>query len=521
MRRLTKERIYEILNDRFKDGFVKLSSLPDPSGLKDIQKAAKRVVEAIKNQEKIVIIGDYDVDGTVSSAIMKEFFDILNYSVKIIIPNRFKDGYGITKKIVENIEADLIITVDNGISAVEAANCCLEKGIDLIITDHHTPPKELPKAYAIINPKQDDCSFEYKDICGAEVAWFFIAQIKKELNLNLDMRQFLDLLSIAIIADVMPLKNINRTLVQAGLKYFEKSDRASIKFLKKSLKKDEFTSEDLGFIIAPVLNSAGRMDSATLALDFLTSNDYFESSLCYSRLLALNSERKVEERRVFEEAKKQNDENSQIIVAAGSDWHEGVIGIVASRLVDRYKKPAIVLTKKDDFYKGSGRGYANIDLFSLLNNNKNLLYKFGGHKKAAGLTIKKENLNRLKEGLNREIKNVPKEDWIEDSGVLGELLFEDIDWELMDIIETFAPYGQDNPMPKFISLNVEVVDFREVGENQDHLLMTLRQNGRIFKAIKFRNTIKLEKNFIDIIFYPIKNFYRDNFYIQLNVLEVL
>ncbi len=521
MKKLTKKIVYDILKSRFQDGFLKLSSLPLPSSLKDIQKAAKRVVRAIESKEKIVVIGDYDVDGVVSSAIMKEFFEFLDYPAKIIIPNRFKDGYGITKKLVENIKADVIITVDNGISAVDAAEYCKERGIDLIITDHHTPPKELPKAYAIINPKQNSCNFEYKDICGAQVAWFFIAQIKKELNLNLDMKIFLDLLSIAIIADVMPLTNINRTLVQAGLKYFEKSKRESIKFLRKSLKKDSFSSEDIGFTIAPVLNSAGRMDSATIALDFLTSKDFFESSIYYSKLLALNSQRKLEERRVFEEAILQNSKDNKVFVAKGADWHEGVVGIVASRVVDRFKKPAIILTKKDNFYKGSGRSFANIDLFELLNSNKKFLYKFGGHKKAAGLTIKEENLDNLIVGLNEAIKSVPKEDWIEDRGVLGELPFSEIDWELLEIIEIFAPYGESNPMPKFVTLNVEVLNFREVGENQDHLLLTLKQNSKVFRAIKFRNSKKIEKDFIDIVYYPMKNSFNNSNNIQLNLLDII
>ncbi|WP_187647732.1 single-stranded-DNA-specific exonuclease RecJ [Nitrosophilus labii] len=520
MERLTKTKIYDILRKRFQEGFLKLSSLPSPDSLKDVEKAAKRVAKAIKNREKIAVVGDYDVDGVVSTAIMKEFFSYINYPVTIKIPNRFKDGYGITKELVKNIDAEVIITVDNGISAVEAAEYCLERGIDLIITDHHTPPENLPNAYAIINPKQSMCSFKYEEICGAQVAWFFIAQLKKELRLNLDMKIFLDLLSIAIIADVMPLRHINRVLVQAGLKYFEISERPAIKFLRKTLKKSSFNSEDIGFTIAPVLNSAGRMDSAVLALDFLTSKDFFESSILYGRLLALNSERKSEEKRVFNEAKLHEKESSKIIVAAGDDWHEGVVGIVASRLVDRFKKPAIILTKTGEFYKGSGRSFANIDLYSLLDKNRYLLHRFGGHKKAAGLSLAKTNLPGLIDGLNKEIESVPKEDWIEGTNVLGELPFEEVDWELIDIIDKFAPYGESNPMPKFAALNVEVADFREVGENGEHLLMTLRQKNRVFKAIKFRNSVKLNKDSIDIVYYPQKNIFNNNIYIQLNILKI-
>ncbi|HIE34998.1 MAG TPA: hypothetical protein EYP79_02220 [Campylobacterales bacterium] len=352
------------------------------------------------------------------------------------------------------------------------------------------------------------------------MAWFFIAQLKKELDINLDMKMFLDLLSIAIIADVMPLKNINRVLVQAGLNYFQISNRPSIKFLRKTLKKDSFNSQDIGFTIAPILNSAGRMDSATLALDFLTSKDFFESSILYARLLSLNSKRKSEEKRVFDEAKLQNRDDFGVIVAAGQDWHEGVVGIVASRLADRFKKPAIVLTKSKECYKGSGRSYANIDLFSLLEKNKDILDRFGGHKKAAGLSLKESNLSILMDRLSSDIKGVSKEDWIEDENILGELPFSEIDWELLKILDMFAPYGEGNPFPKFVAFNIEIVSFKEVGENKDHLLMTLREKDRFFKAIKFKSSFKLDKKNVDIIYYPQKNRFKNSSYIQLNILNI-
>ncbi|WP_281951864.1 single-stranded-DNA-specific exonuclease RecJ [Nitrosophilus kaiyonis] len=520
MIKLTKKKIYEILLKRFEEGFVKLSSLPSPHSLKDAKKASLRVKKAIENREKIAIVGDYDVDGVVSTSIMKEFFEIIDYPVTIKIPNRFKDGYGISRSIIEKLDCDLIITVDNGISAIDAANYCKEKGIDLIITDHHTPSKNLPDAYAIINPKQDSCNFEYPDICGAQVAWFFIAQLKKELNINIDMKRFLDILAIAIIADVMPLKHINRSLVQAGIKYFQKSQRPSIEFLRKTLKKNEFNAEDFGFVIAPILNSAGRMDDASIALKFLTSKNSLESSVYYGRLLALNSQRKMEEKRVFQEAISQIDDKN-FICAVGEDWNEGVVGIVAARLVSKYKKPSFVLTKSEEFYKGSGRSFANVDLFSLLDKNREYLEKFGGHKKAAGLTIKPENLDIFKREFENSIKKLKKEDWIESDEVMGELEFSEVDWELLKILESFAPYGESNPMPKFAAYNVEVIESRMVGENGDHLLMTLRQEDRFFKAIKFRQIENINKNYIDIIYYPIKNIFNDNIYIQLNILKIL
>jgi single-stranded-DNA-specific exonuclease len=521
MRRLTKKDVYEILKGRFAEGFVKLGDLPQPHTLKDMERAAKRIAEAIKRGEKIAVVGDYDVDGVVSTAIMKEFFDALNYPVQIKIPNRFKDGYGLSVGVIEQLDAQLIITVDNGITAHEAAQFCRQKGIDLIVTDHHTPPKELPKAYAIINPKQEACNFAYSEICGAQVAWFLVAQLKKELGLALDMKKFLDLLAIAIIADVMPLQHINRSLVQAGLKIFERSERPAIKFLRNSLKKSSFKSDDLAFGVAPVINSAGRMEDAKIALDFLLSKDFFEASIYYSRLLALNAQRKAEERRVFEESLSFVKESEPVIVSVGRDWNEGVVGIVASRLAEKFGKPSIVLTKSEKGHlKGSARSVGEVDLYALLDASKEHLLGFGGHKKAAGLMVEEAQLEKFRQKINAVASTLPKEQFLQTSGVLGELPLSEVDWELIDILEAFAPYGESNPMPKFAALDVEVLEWRKVGEKGEHLLLTLRQNGAVFKAIRFRNDVEIKTDRIDIVYYPAKNEFNNSVNIQLFVSKI-
>ncbi len=519
--KLTKERLYQILSNRFKEGFLRLSQLPKPDTLKDMDKAAKRIAKAIHQKERIALVGDYDVDGVVSTALIQEFFEILDYPLQTIIPNRFRHGYGISPVVIEELgDVDLIITVDNGIGAMEAARYCQEKGIDLIITDHHTPSDSLPPAYAIVNPKQEACTFAYEEICGAQVAWFLIAQLKKELGMDLDMRRFLDLLTIAIIADVMPLRHINRPLVQAGLQMFERSSRPAIKFLRSILKKNSFASDDIGFGIAPVLNSAGRMEDAQVALDFLTAKDFFEASVYYARLLAFNTRRKQEEKRVFEESLAYVDD-SPIILSLGEDWNEGVVGIVAARLVDRYQKPALVLTKKGAIYKGSGRSLGEVDLYALLAQSSELLERFGGHKKAAGLAVQAKNVEALRARLVALAKKIPKEHFVLDEEILGELDFDQIDWELIDILETFAPYGESNPMPRFLAKDVEILEQRMVGEHKDHLLLTLRQKGRTFKAIQFRCEKEPQKDQIDIIYQPIKNIYNNNVYIQLFINKIV
>ncbi len=521
MKKLTKRDVFNILNDRFKEGFVKLSQIPKPESLKDMQKASKRIVEAMRKGEKIAVVGDYDVDGVVSTALMKEFFASIDYPVSITIPNRFSDGYGLNPTVLDRLDADLIVTVDNGISAHEAAQLCKERGVDLIITDHHTPGETLPEAYAIVNPKQRSCSFAYEEICGAQVAWFLIGQLKHDLGVTLDMKRFLDLLAIAIIADVMPLRHINRSLVQAGLQMFERSERPSIAFLRGALKKQHFKSDDLAFGVAPLLNSAGRMADASIALDFLHAKNHFEASVYYARLLALNTQRKAEERRVFEESLRFVDD-APAIVSVGEDWNEGVVGIVASRLADRFARPAVVLTRSEKgYYKGSGRSVGDVDLYGLLDQSKEHLLGFGGHKKAAGLSVEKDRLGLFKETFAQAAMKVPKEHFIDEKGVLGELDFTQVDWELIDIIDRFAPYGESNPMPKFAALNVEVLEHRRVGEHQDHLLLTLRQHGRLFKAIQFRSEATIEKDHIDILYYPVKNHFNNSTSIQLYINKIL
>ena len=353
---LTKEDIFHILSKRFEnDKCKKLSMLPSPFLFKDIKKAAVRIKEAIKRGEKIAIVGDYDVDGVVSSAIISEFFDDLKINYKIKIPDRFKNGYGISPQIVEELDADLIITVDNGITAIDAAEVCQKRGIDLIITDHHTPINTLPKAFAIINPKQSGCGFPSTEICGAQVAWYLCAALKKELSINYDLSKFLDILAIAIIADMMELKDINRTMVRSGLQYLNKSKRFSIQAIKTAFDKEEFTSEDISFLLAPLLNSAGRMDHAKISYNFLKSKSLREAFLTLEHLIELNNRRKETERELLQKAEEFVQKDKPIIVAWGENWHEGVIGIVAAKLVKKYEVPVILFSINKDIAKGSAR----------------------------------------------------------------------------------------------------------------------------------------------------------------------
>jgi len=270
--------------------------------LKDIKKAAERIKKAINNGEKITVVGDYDVDGVVSSTIMSEFFSDIGIEMTLIIPNRFRDGYGINAKLLERIDADLIITVDNGISAVEAAKVCKERGIDLIITDHHTVPDVIPDAYAIVNPKQEDCPFPFSEICGAQVAWYLVASLKETLGIEYNLGKYLDLLAIAIVADMMELKGMNRTMVRAGFKMMNQEKRLIFSVIKRYFKKSAFKSDDISFLLAPIINSAGRIEDATLAFEMLSAKSEEEALMHLEYIVGLNNRRKEIELELFNKA---------------------------------------------------------------------------------------------------------------------------------------------------------------------------------------------------------------------------
>ncbi len=475
MRVLDKSSIKELLASRFAAEEKKLSQIPDPALLGDAQKAVKRIAQAIQNKERIAVVGDYDVDGIVSTAIAVEFFKLIEYPLIATIPNRFHDGYGVNASVLSRIDADVIFTVDNGITAVEAAKICKERGVDLIITDHHTPPKTLPDAYAIVDPKLEGCNYPFKEICGAQVVWLLLGLLKRELEADVDMGSFLDLLCIAIIADIMPLVDINRALVKRGLRLLMNSKRPASIIIRDFLNKSRITSEDIAFMIAPRINSAGRLEDASIALEFLCAETTQKAYEQFEKLGSLNEFRKETEAEAVAEAIAFAEKMSgDVLVVAKEGWHEGVVGIVASRLVDRFEKPAIVLSIDGEKAKGSARSLGDVDIFSLIAQNAKYLDKFGGHTMAAGLTLAVENIDAFRVGINESAKVLPKEAFTPKDEIMGILPAEEIDYELLDILESFEPYGEANTRPKFFAKNAEVVHARTFGADHSHSKLTLR-----------------------------------------------
>ena len=474
---LTKHSLFELLSQRFDGEDKKLSQIPSPALLHDAPKAAKKIADAIREGKKITLVGDYDVDGVSSTAIMVEFFRRIPYPLEAIIPNRFNDGYGVSPTVLDRVDSNLVITVDNGISAVEAAKVCKERGIELIITDHHTPSEILPEAYAIVDPKLSTCEYPFKEICGAQVAWLLLGLVKKELGLSIDMRQFLDILAIAIIADIMPLIDINRTLVKEGLKILMNSKRPSSIIIKDFLNKSSITSEDIGFQIAPRINSAGRLEDASIALEFLTAKDVNTAYTQFEKLNSLNELRRETEAEATKEALECANGDDSVIVVAKDGWHEGVVGIVAARLVDAFGKPAIVLSIEDGVAKGSARSIGNVSIYELIKENEQLLTKFGGHIMAAGMGLEEENIDAFREAINESASKLDPDDFLPLDSVSGILPSTDIDLDLLNLLDSFEPYGEANTRPSFLINDAQIVEVKLFGKDKSHSKIVVKQSA--------------------------------------------
>lgn len=523
--KITPQEIEQKLQKRFlKDGHLSLANLPKPSAFKDMERAVARIVKAIHTGEKIMLIGDYDVDGVTSTTIMKKFFTEIGVQLDWIIPNRFRDGYGLSKNLIPRIEGyDLVFTVDNGIAAVEAAALCEKMGIDLVITDHHIVPKVIPKAYAIVNQKQEDCPFPYEEICGAQIAWYLIAALNKALNANIEMKSYLGLVSIGIIADMMPLQHINRAMVKAGLQVLNRSNLPAIKAFMEKLDKEVLNAEDIGFQIAPALNAAGRMDDAKWSVEFLLSDNIYDARVRLDRLKDFNENRKAIEQKITDEATQKVDGNDDVIVVAGENWHEGVVGIVAARIGRRFEKPCIVLTQGENGdYKGSGRSFHVCNLFKITTACRSLLNKFGGHEAAIGLSLDAEKLETFRKEIQRQYRAENYSEQLVDLEILGDLNFSDISFELVKRLKLYEPYGQGNPRPKFISINVIIEDVNDMGKEKEHRRFTFSQNGVIQQAVLFKTKEVFHIGQVVSVIYGLnENHFNNRVTLQLMVEKIL
>ena len=494
--KLDLEALKRKLDERFSDGFSKLADIPSPALLLNAPKAAKRIADAVKKGERITLVGDYDVDGVTATALVTLFFRELGYPLTTIIPNRFRDGYGVSASVLDRVDADLVFTVDNGINAFEAAEVCKSRGIDLIITDHHTPSEALPDVYTIVDPKLSDDTYPFKEICGAQVAWLVLVLVKQELDLSINMGQYLPLLALAVVADVMPLVGINRAIVQHGLKQMTVSDLPAFEIIRDYLNKSALSAEDIGFQIAPRINSAGRLEDASIALEFLTAETTQKAFKQFELLNQLNDMRKAIEADVTEEAIAQVEEHQDVIVVYGQGWNEGVVGIVASRLVHRFGRPAIVLSIDEGRAKGSARSIGSVSIYELIKSQERLLLGFGGHTMAAGLALSEENLETFKNNINAVASKIDPEDFVPQEELIGELTPGSINMNLLTLLDAYEPFGEANPRPRFLAKDAYVEKVNYMGKEKDHSKITLQLDGGIesLDLVAFKQRYQMNTN---------------------------
>lgn len=471
--------------------------LSDPFLLKDMDKAVERILSAIDSGEPMVIFGDYDVDGVTATALLYSHLRGMGANVRCKLPNREGDGYGLSMGIVEQLAEKgykLIITVDNGIAALAEAKRAKELGVDLIITDHHLPAEELPDAYAVIDPARKDDESPCKTLCGAGVAFKLCAAL--DGCAPEDLLEFCgDLAAIGTVADVMLLTGENRTIVKHGLQVLQNSERPGLLALLEAsgLGERPITSENIGFAIAPRLNAAGRMDSAVTALQLLLCEDYERAEQLSQQLVDYNLARQQAEQDIMAQAEAQLAQNPQcrndrVIVVWGEGFHPGVIGIVASRLVERYGKPVLVISLQNGEGKGSGRSIPGFDLHKALSACKDILIRYGGHAMAAGLSVEQANLEALRQTINeftaREYPMLEMPPLEMDVAVqLERLSVEDVEG-----LDYLAPCGNGNPAPLFLLQDALIEGVYPVGDGR-HCRVRLHQGASTLYGVYFGTSV--------------------------------
>ena len=477
--------------------------------------AVELMKNSINNNEKILIVGDYDVDGVISTYILYRAISKCGGNVSFHIPDRIKEGYGINESIIRKASEDkvnIIITCDNGIAAIEQVKLAKELGIKVIITDHHDVPfieenKErkyvVPDADFVINPKQENCNYKFDKICGAGVAYKFIEWLYKEFNI--DKEELYDLLqyvAIATVCDVVDLISENRTIVKEGLKRINNTSNIGLRALFKEtgLEDKEITVYSLGFVIGPSINASGRLEQAEWALKMLLSDNEIEAKELAEKLNDLNKERQELTKEGLEEAieiiEKNNMAKDKVLVVYLEDVHESIAGIIAGRVREKYNLPTIILTKAHDGAKGSGRSIEEYNMFEELLKCKDLLGKFGGHPMAAGMSIPNENIDAFRNRLN-EVTTLTDEDIIPKVSIDMGLLLSQINYELIDQISLLEPYGKANPKPTFGMKKLKVVEAKILGKNRNVLKLKLTDGRLYIEGIYFGDIEDFENSIKD------------------------
>jgi single-stranded-DNA-specific exonuclease len=516
-----------------------LDHLHDPLLLADMRVAVDRILAAIERKERIAIHGDYDVDGVTSTVILRRALELLGADVVHFIPERLKDGYGLLPAAIERLHADgvaLVVSVDCGIRGAEAARKARELGLDLIVTDHHEPGAELPPALAVINPKRHDCSYPDKYLAGVGVALKLVQALCRRADREVWMPGFIKVAAIGTLADVVPLVGENRVIAKLGLDLLTRGPhKIGLRSLLdvSGLGGKTIDSYHISFLVAPRVNAAGRMSTPDIATRLLLASD--EAMAEEVRQLAMtldgeNIKRQEEEAEILAAAKKivQTDPDigaRSVLVVAGEGWHRGVIGIVASKLVDAFHRPAIVLSVEDGVAHGSCRSIPKFDMLGALERCAPLFIRFGGHRQAAGLALEAARIKELRLAVNAVADDIlGPEDLMPRLRIDGDLAFRAITGHVAYGVSALAPFGAGNPWPVFAARRVEIIDGpRKLKER--HLKMALKQDGRIFRAIAWRaadrhDYLAEHKAAIDVAFSLEQNQYNGETFVELTLADL-
>ncbi|GGH37361.1 recombinase RecJ [Mangrovimonas yunxiaonensis] len=471
-----------------------LDDLHDPFLMKDMDKAVARIEAAIAKGEQILVYGDYDVDGTTSVALMSSYLKTRTDLVATYIPDRYDEGYGVSFKGIDfahDNDFSLIIALDCGVKAIDKVAYAKEKDIDFIICDHHRPGNELPKAVAILDPKRDDCQYPYKELCGCGVGFKLIQALASRQGQTVaDLVPYLDLVATAIGADIVPITGENRVLAYFGLQVINSQPRPGIKAIIAEVKKDTLTITDVVFIVAPRINAAGRMKHGNHAVTLLTETD-FNTAVNYAiEIDAFNTDRRETDKRITQEALEQIETNNEqegfTTVVYHESWHKGVIGIVASRLTETYYRPTLVFTKSGDKLAASARSVSGFDVYNALEACSEFIEQFGGHKYAAGLTLKEENYPAFKQAFEDVVsQTIDKALLIPEIKIDLKINLHQVDDKLMRIIKQFAPFGPQNLAPVFMSEQLRDTGYGKCVGDGTHLRLMVGDNTKRLVGIGF------------------------------------
>lgn len=511
-----------------------LDQLHDPFLMKGMAEACLCILQKREERKPIMVYGDYDVDGTTSVALMSTYLKSLDLEVLSYIPDRYEEGYGVSYKGIDCAKAngiDLIIALDCGIKAVDKVSYAKSLGIDFIICDHHRPGDVVPEAMAVLDPKQQDCTYPYDELCGCGVGFKLVQALQSKLGQpQKDIYKYLDLVATAIGSDIVPITGENRILAHFGLKLINAKKRPAFKAILDNVKKKELTITDVVFMIGPRINAAGRMKHGLLATELLCETDVEKVEALAKDIEAYNASRKKTDRSITEEAlqliKDQNEEDRYTTVVYQPHWHKGVIGIVASRLTETYYRPTLVFTKSGQKLAASARSVNGFDVYDALEGASEFIEQFGGHKYAAGLSLEESNFEKFKAKFEDVVKSTIAPELL--TPVLtydAEIQFEDITPKFIRILKQFAPFGPRNMKPTFVSRTIKTTGFvKALGEEEAHLKANLVQNGRVVSAIGFGLGEKIElmqgETSFDIIYTIEENEWNGNVSLQLNLKDL-